>query len=103
MTYGVDQCRVCGRTITPTGPEAMRRYTESLKAKPTMTEKQWRAAGLKAMPTRNQMKSPHDGCCFDCRLKMGMSAVPMNRLIFPAIGMLVVVLLILFFLGSRFT
>lgn len=73
MVYGVDECRVCGKPIPHRGPEALSQYFASLKdPKPPMTEKQWRAKGFKAGPTRRQMGHPHEGCCFECQFKTGL-------------------------------
>jgi len=65
MTYGVDECRVCGVPIQPYGRDSYKQYLESLK-KPTMPEREWRAKGYLAMPTRLQMHNPHIGCCLEC-------------------------------------
>ncbi len=103
MTYGVDECRVCGKAMKPSGPKEMQRHLASLRGHPTMTEKQWRAAGLKAAPTKRQMVSLHHGCCYDCTMTMGMRSVPQRRLIYPALIIAVIVALTMFFIGSRFT
>ena len=67
--YGVDQCRVCGTSITVQHPEA---WAEQEKANrhPVVPEKAWRARGYLAPPTRTQFYiSPADGCCRLCGLK----------------------------------
>jgi hypothetical protein len=80
MTYGVDECRVCGVAIKPSGPDALKRHNISLKGRPVMTERQWRAAGFKACPTYRQTKEPTDGCCSACKLKMhGRTWKPRRR------------------------
>ena len=71
MTYGIDQCRRCGKPIPQPSPDAARRYEQSLLTKPTMTEAQWRAAGWKAAPTRYQMFDVLDGLCRECKWVFG--------------------------------
>ncbi len=102
MTYGVDQCRICGKTIRPSDSQAMDRYRNSLRQKPTMTEKEWRAAGFKAAPTRKQTLNALDGVCFSCQMPMGLKMVPLMKLFLPLVGLLVALLLAVFFLGSAF-
>ncbi len=72
MVYGVDECRRCGKPMKVTGNEAMLRYEKSLTQKPTMTEAEWRAAGWKAAPTRNQMQRVIDGLCPECTWHLGL-------------------------------
>ncbi len=103
MTYGVDQCRVCGKPIRPSDSQAMDRYLNSLRHKPTMTEKEWRAAGLKAAPTRKQTLNTLDGVCFACQFPIGLRMVPLLKLYLPLVGLLMALLLAVFFLGSAFT
>jgi hypothetical protein len=103
MTYGVDQCRICGKPIRPSGPESMSKYVESLQKKPTMSEKEWRAAGFKAAPTPFQMRKRRDGCCFECQFTQGMGTVsPLSYKVPIAIG--IVALFVFFFcVASLFT
>ncbi len=62
MTYGVDQCRRCGK--------AMRERRDNPKPddlRPSsLTEAQWRAQGWLAKPTKTQQRFPSTGCCVDC-------------------------------------
>jgi len=79
MTYGLDQCRRCGTKIEPYNRRSMEFYLDSLK-KPTMPEKEWRAMGLLAMPTKAQILNPADGCCWDCgQILMKRRAKPALR------------------------
>ena len=103
MTYGVDECRVCGKAMKPTGPEAMQRHLASLKGRPMMTDKQWRAAGLKASPTKRQMRSPQHGCCFECALMMGQKGIGQRRWIYPTLVLVVLFILTIYVIGSRYT
>ena len=104
MTYGVDECRICGAPMTSKGPDAMQRYLDSLKLKkPTMTQKEWRAAGFKAMPTPWQIGHVQDGCCYKCRFPIAVKNVRPNRFIVPAVTFVLVVLLILMMFGASFT
>jgi len=98
MTYGVDQCRVCGVAIKPTGPDAMKRYKDSLKGRPLMTEAQWRAAGFKCSPTYRQTKEPTEGCCTACKLKMHARTWTPRRRFAMVIGF-TIVFLVLTYLG----
>jgi hypothetical protein len=63
MTYGVDECRRCGKP--------MRSRRDNPKADDTrpsrMPEAQWRAEGWLAEPTRAQQQYPGIGCCADCK------------------------------------
>ncbi len=103
MTYSVDECRVCGKPMKPSGPEAVQRHLAGLRQRPTMTEKQWRAAGLKAAPTKRQLIRYHDGCCFDCAMIMAMKGIGHRRWVYPALAIAVLFVLLMFFLGSRYT
>ena len=104
MTYGVDECRVCGKPIKPNGPEPMQRYMESLRLrKPTMSVKEWRAAGFKAMPTPYQMGHRRDGCCFGCQFPIGMSAVRQPIYIIPAVAFFVLAIVLFVAFGCSFT
>jgi hypothetical protein len=70
MTYGVDQCRVCGIAITPRGPEAWHEQ-ERANRKPGIPEAEWRRRGFLTSPTRNQLRAmPADGCCRPCGIKL---------------------------------
>ena len=66
MTYGVDQCRVCGTRISPRGPEAAEDQ-EKANRHCLMPEKEWRRRGFLCPPTKFQIySSPADGCCAKC-------------------------------------
>jgi hypothetical protein len=65
MTYGVDQCRVCGVTIKPHSPRDIDDWLEAQK-RPPIPEKEWRRRGFLAAPTRHQMQNPAGGCCQAC-------------------------------------
>jgi hypothetical protein len=66
MTYGVDQCRVCGTRISPKGPEAAEEQ-EKANRRPIMPEKEWRRKGFLAPPTKAQIYvDPSNGCCAKC-------------------------------------
>ena len=67
MTYGIDQCRRCGKPMEPAGPAQSARYQLSLTQKPTMSEEKWRAQGWKQAPTRFQLHHKLDGMCWQCR------------------------------------
>jgi hypothetical protein len=62
MTYGVDECRRCGKPM-----RARRDNPKADDTRPSgMTEAQWRAEGWLARPTRAQQQHPGIGCCSDC-------------------------------------
>jgi len=82
MTYGVDQCRVCGAPIPerPLTTRDQKNYLRVMKSrKPLMTEKEWRARGFKAQPTRWQMVEPADGTCYTCGTKLEFKREKMGR------------------------
>jgi len=62
MTYGLDECRRCGKPIR------QKRDVEGAgDMRPSrMPEAEWRAAGFKAQPTLAQLHHPQLGCCTDC-------------------------------------
>ncbi len=69
MTYGVDQCRVCGARIFPKGPETAELQTEANR-KPQMPEKEWRRRGYLCPPTKFQIHvDPSNGCCHKCGMR----------------------------------
>ncbi len=69
MTYGVYQCRVCGRPISPKGPEVAEQQAKANR-RPQMPEKEWRRRGYLAPPTGFQIYTdPSHGCCSSCGLK----------------------------------
>ncbi len=69
MTYGVDQCRVCGVPITVSRPTSMEEL-EKAKRLPPVPEKEWRRLGFLTVPTHYQWYvSRTDGCCAQCGLK----------------------------------
>ena len=102
MTYGVDECRVCGKAMKPSGPEAMEAHLASLKRRPTMTEKQWRAAGLKAAPTKRQSMVVHIGCCYDCKMTMAVKKVGWLRWVYPTLIITVAFVILVFLIGSYY-
>jgi hypothetical protein len=69
MTYGVDQCRMCGVPIKPHRPNEMEDWLKAQK-RPPIPEKEWRRRGFLAAPTREQMANPAAGCCQACGEKM---------------------------------
>ena len=81
MTYGVDECRRCGKSMPLSDADALERFERSRKYKPTMTEEQWRRAGWKACPTRFQLNHPLDGVCFDCKYDIGTKKPKGHRLL----------------------
>ncbi len=104
MTYGVDECRICGALMTSKGPDAMQRYLDSLTLKkPTMSQKEWRAAGFKAMPTPYQMGHVQDGCCYKCRFPIAVKSVRQNYFIISAVAFFFLVLIVLAVFGASFT
>ena len=69
MTYGVDQCRVCGTPIVPKGPEVAVEQMEANR-KPLMPEKEWRRRGYLCPPTKFQIRQdPSNGCCHACGMR----------------------------------
>jgi hypothetical protein len=69
MTYGVDQCRVCGTAIRPRGPKSWEEQDHANR-KPTIPEAEWRRRGYLTSPTRSQLRMmPADGCCRPCGIK----------------------------------
>ncbi len=104
MTYGVDQCRVCGKAIKISGPHAMAQYLETQALRrPNMTEKQWRAAGLKTAPTLLQMRRQSDGCCFECQFPTRYREVRAWRFILPMFGGAIALFLFIYLVVSVFT
>ena len=82
----------------------MQRYLDSLTLKkPTMTKKEWRAAGFKAMPTPWQIGHGHDGCCANCRFPMALKKIRPNRFIIFALAVLLFVAILIFVVGAGFT
>jgi predicted nucleic acid-binding Zn ribbon protein len=73
MTYGVDQCRVCG---VPIKPHRADEITDWLKAqkRPPIPEKEWRRRGFLAAPTKEQLSLPAAGCCQPCGEKLMINA-----------------------------
>lgn len=67
MTFGVDECRRCGRAMKISAPNALAQYHDSLTRKPTMSEAEWRAEGWKAAPTRHQIHHVLTGVCRECK------------------------------------
>ena len=97
MTYGIDECRRCGRKMEPAGPVQAVRYELSLRQKPTMSEEKWRAQGWKAAPTRFQLHNKLDGMCWSCRWKWMNQPMRRYKLligIFPVLAVTFVVIYI---------
>ena len=70
MTYGVDQCRMCGKPIPVLRPTAWREW-EDAQRRPVVPEKEWRRLGMLGPPTRLQWRSNMaDGCCTPCGVKL---------------------------------
>lgn len=65
MSYGLDQCRMCGKPILVKGPEAIIEW-EQAQRKPPIPEAEWRKRGFLAAPTGKQLSMPWMGCCDDC-------------------------------------
>jgi len=64
--YGVDQCRVCGKTIAVRSPTTLEEQEKAVR-KPVVPEKVWRARGYLITPTHIQWRAnPADGCCAVC-------------------------------------
>ncbi len=62
MTYGVDECRRCGKPM-----RARRDNPTADDTRPSrMKQAQWQAEGWLAEPTRAQQQHPGIGCCSDC-------------------------------------
>ncbi len=79
----------------------MQRYLEERRRKnPTMPEKQWRKMGLKTGPTHMQTWRRIDGCCFECQFPMGSSIVRPKLLLGVAIGGVIILMALVFFIGS---
>ena len=80
--FGVDQCRMCGKTIVVKSPKAREEQEKAIR-QPVVPEKVWRKAGFLTPPTRTQwFSNPADGCCADCgRLQMRRKHRPLLRLI----------------------
>lgn len=75
MTYGVDQCRVCGVPIPdrPSGLKQQKILAKVLSKQRNfrpMSESEWRAAGFRAQPTALQTAVPASGCCVDCGVRL---------------------------------
>jgi hypothetical protein len=96
MTYGLDQCRVCGKPITPADPDSVENFEKSLHGRQTMSEREWRAAGYKAAPSRLQMRRRIDGCCFDCQITQGLSIINHAKLKLPIIGLIAALVILIF-------
>jgi hypothetical protein len=100
MTYGLDQCRVCGRDIPLSDPRAIERHAKFSREKPTMTEKQWRRAGFLAAPTRYQLQKPMDGLCFECKYVRGTKRYG-PRMIVTVFVIIAVSILLMAYIGLR--
>jgi hypothetical protein len=74
VRYGFDHCRMCGKPIVVHRHGTLPQW-EQAQRKPLMPEKQWRAMGFLAAPTRLQLREvPADGCCPECGLKISKRA-----------------------------
>ncbi len=102
MTYGVDQCRRCGKRMKVIEPDAMARYQESLGRKPLMTPKQFKAAGWKASPTFHQTVNPLTGICYDCKpiIMRTRKNMRLDRMLGGLLGLVLAVLLLMFIIGQ---
>ena len=100
MTYGLDQCRRCGRDIPLSDPRAIERHAKSIREKPTMTEEQWRRAGWLAAPTRYQLQKPMDGLCFDCKYVRGTARYGV-KMIVTVSAIIALALALMIFTGLR--
>jgi len=69
MTYGVDQCRMCGAPILLERREALAEYEEALR-RPPMEEAQWRREGFLTVPTKHQLLHRAAGTCAVCAKKL---------------------------------
>jgi hypothetical protein len=78
MTYGVDQCRVCGTAIKPHSPKDMDNWLKAQK-KPPIPEKEWRRRGFLAAPTKHMLAMPAYGCCQDCGQRLAIKHSKVNQ------------------------
>jgi len=63
MTYGVDECRRCGKPM-----RSRRDNREQDDLRPSrIPEAEWRSEGWLAQPTRGQQLHPGRGCCAECK------------------------------------
>jgi predicted nucleic acid-binding Zn ribbon protein len=94
MTYGVDQCRVCGVPIKPHRPDEITDWMKAQK-RPLIREKEWRRRGFLAAPTKEQMRLPAAGCCQSCgeRLMLNAEAAP-QRLVILLVAAVITITLI---------
>jgi hypothetical protein len=84
------------------GQTAIDQLAKDRNRRPTMTEAQWRARGLKAAPTRIQLRNPDIGCCYHCRMKMGMGAIHLSRIIGGLAASAIVIAGLIFLVGTHF-
>lgn len=97
MTYGVDQCRVCGKPIKVQSPTDMADWLEAQR-NPPIPEKVWRARGYLAAPTRYQLTmQPAHGCCADCGLREWKKRTKPMRKLLIIVAVTVVAFGILFY------
>jgi hypothetical protein len=78
MTYGVDQCRVCGVPIKPHRPDEITAWLKAQK-RPPIPEREWRRRGFLAAPTPEQMSLPAAGCCQACGERLLLKAGKAGR------------------------
>jgi predicted nucleic acid-binding Zn ribbon protein len=89
MTYGVDQCRICGTPIIPRGPDIAEEQ-EKANRKPIIPEKEWRKRGFLTSPTRVQLYlDPANGCCGVCGLKLMKKTYRYNTMALSIMGVVV--------------
>jgi hypothetical protein len=97
MTYGVDQCRRCGKPIKVTDGKAHAKANPKALAaaqkRSPWPEAKWRAEGLKAPPTAWEILHPNTGCCIDC------SFILVRRKWQPLIRLILIIALIVFGVG----
>ena len=95
MTYGVDQCRVCGTRIHPKGPEVAEEQMQANR-KPLMPEKEWRRRGYLCPPTKFQIRQdPSNGCCHKCGMRELQKFSKYGVLTFSVAGGFLVAVIIL--------
>lgn len=58
----------------------------ALAQPPTMSEKEWRRLGLRAMPTRKQLRRPAFGCCTECGIILTKDKNRFNVLVIGSIA-----------------
>ena len=91
MTYGVDQCRVCGTRISPKGPEAAEEQDKANRHC-LMPEKEWRRRGFLCPPTKAQIYvDPANGCCGKCGMAVLRKHSKFGVITFTFAGVFIVI------------